>query len=337
MSVNGEAIYGTAASPFKSLPWGRCTQKPMTESTRLYLHVFDWPADGRLVISGFGSKPIRAYALADPSQEELTVERQRDALVILAGGTAPDKDNSVIVLDIEGTPVVFDAPGIESFADIFTGTATITLSKGEAVSELRYTLNGSEPTPSSLLYSSPFEISGTTTIRAACFLNGEPVSPVSIRTLTRVVPTPGRELTQVKPGLLHYLYEGTWDKIPNFNGLTSKIKGVATDFSLARNPADENFALDYHGFIRIPDDGVYAFRLISDDGSRLIINEQTTIDHDGLHGATAKEGTLALGKGLHPLRISFFERSGGNTLELLWSRDGGGFTPVPPEVLYHVK
>ena len=82
---------------------------------------------------------------------------------------------------------------------------------------------------------------------------------------------------------------------------------------------------------------MYTFRLISDDGSRLIINEKTFIDHDGLHGATAKEGSVALGKGLHPLRISYFEASGGNMLELLWSRDGNGFTPIPPEVLFHVK
>ncbi len=46
LKVNGEAIYGTSASPFKSLAWGRCT----TKAGKLYLHVFDWPADGRLTI-----------------------------------------------------------------------------------------------------------------------------------------------------------------------------------------------------------------------------------------------------------------------------------------------
>ena len=42
MEVNGEAIYGTTASPFTRLSWGRATQKPGT----LYLMVFDWPANG---------------------------------------------------------------------------------------------------------------------------------------------------------------------------------------------------------------------------------------------------------------------------------------------------
>jgi alpha-L-fucosidase len=44
MKVNGEAIYGTTASPFQRLSWGRATQKPGV----LYLMVFDWPADGVL-------------------------------------------------------------------------------------------------------------------------------------------------------------------------------------------------------------------------------------------------------------------------------------------------
>ncbi|MEY3141684.1 MAG: hypothetical protein RLY21_177 [Planctomycetota bacterium] len=44
MKINSEAIYGTTASPFTRLAWGRATQKPGT----LYLMVFDWPSDGVL-------------------------------------------------------------------------------------------------------------------------------------------------------------------------------------------------------------------------------------------------------------------------------------------------
>src|SRR5688500_5134965 len=47
LKANGEAIYGTQASPFpEKLPWGRVT----TKRGRLYLHVFDWPRDGRLAL-----------------------------------------------------------------------------------------------------------------------------------------------------------------------------------------------------------------------------------------------------------------------------------------------
>lgn len=48
MDINSESIHGTHAGPFPSLPWGRCTAKPGV----LYLHVFDWPADGVLRVPG---------------------------------------------------------------------------------------------------------------------------------------------------------------------------------------------------------------------------------------------------------------------------------------------
>ena len=51
MKTNGEAIYGTKASPFEKLNWGRCSQKSLPNGkTRLYLHIFDWPNDGKLLL-----------------------------------------------------------------------------------------------------------------------------------------------------------------------------------------------------------------------------------------------------------------------------------------------
>ncbi len=47
MKTNGESIHGASACPFPKAPaWGRVTQKP----GRLYLHVFDWPKDGKLAV-----------------------------------------------------------------------------------------------------------------------------------------------------------------------------------------------------------------------------------------------------------------------------------------------
>ena len=51
MKVSGDAIYDTKASLFENLPWGRSTTRYNGDSTTLYLHVFDWPADGKLRVS----------------------------------------------------------------------------------------------------------------------------------------------------------------------------------------------------------------------------------------------------------------------------------------------
>ena len=69
MKVNGESIYGAAACPFATAPaWGRVTRKP----GKLYLHVFDWPANGKLTLPALdGRKPASAYLLADPQRAPL--------------------------------------------------------------------------------------------------------------------------------------------------------------------------------------------------------------------------------------------------------------------------
>jgi alpha-L-fucosidase len=105
MKTNGEAIYGTSASPFKKLPWGRCTQKAVGEKTRLYLHVFDWPKDGKLSVPGLENKMARAYMLAD-AQANLTTSSEAGTTVVGVPAKAPDPINTVVVLEIEGKPVV---------------------------------------------------------------------------------------------------------------------------------------------------------------------------------------------------------------------------------------
>ena len=65
MKVNGESIYGTTASPFSSqLHFGRATSKPGC----VYLHVFDWPADGNLFLPPLGKQVTRGFLLSAPKQ-----------------------------------------------------------------------------------------------------------------------------------------------------------------------------------------------------------------------------------------------------------------------------
>jgi len=100
MKVNGEAIYATKPSPFKKLAWGRCTQKP----GKLYLHVFDWPTDGKLVVPVL-NHVTKAYLLADP-ETALSTTAAADSVTIAVPATAPDALASVVVAEIEGEPQV---------------------------------------------------------------------------------------------------------------------------------------------------------------------------------------------------------------------------------------
>lgn len=105
MDVNSESIYGTQVSPFEIFDWGRCTTKKMKfGKTRLYLHVFNWPASGKLSIP-INNKVKAAYLLAKPD-ETLATESGELKLTISLPKDAPDAADSVIVIDIKGEPVV---------------------------------------------------------------------------------------------------------------------------------------------------------------------------------------------------------------------------------------
>jgi alpha-L-fucosidase len=104
MRVNDEAIYGTTASPFAKLPWGRCTQKPGV----LYLHVFDWPKDGRLYLPGLKSPIASADLLA--GGEALRVDSKEGVNWIHLPSVPPDPVASVIRVNLQGPLVVDNSP-----------------------------------------------------------------------------------------------------------------------------------------------------------------------------------------------------------------------------------
>lgn len=104
MKVNGESIYGTKASPFKSLPWGRCTLKPDGDGTILYLHVLDWPADGKLTVPRLANEVKSAELLA--GKVALKVEKSDDGPVLRLPAQAPHAVCSTIKLVIQGKPEI---------------------------------------------------------------------------------------------------------------------------------------------------------------------------------------------------------------------------------------
>ncbi len=107
MNINGESIYGSYASPFKKLNWGRCTTKPAGNDTILYLHVLDWPQDGKLTVPGLTNAVKSAELLAGGAK--LSVEPSDAGPVLGLPATAPDAICSTIKLLVTGQPEVADA------------------------------------------------------------------------------------------------------------------------------------------------------------------------------------------------------------------------------------
>jgi len=100
MKVNSESIYGTTASPFAPVSWGRITKKESKGNTILYLHVFNWPKDGKLITPTLANK-ITSVALLG-SNEKIKAEAKNGAVEIKLPAASPNKIASVIKLEVKG-------------------------------------------------------------------------------------------------------------------------------------------------------------------------------------------------------------------------------------------
>jgi alpha-L-fucosidase len=377
MAVNGESIHGTQASPFeKPFAWGRCTQKAVNSGivgpnrgggpvTRLYLHVFDWPTNGKLIVPAIFNEPRGARLLG--ASQPLHVSQagpENNCLIVDVPQSAPDPIDTVIALDVLGSPDVSITPKIVSStgSDIFVssgdlrGPAGFTIDTPQRNIEIRYTLNGSDPTlgsrliPGWCLEEWAAENAGTTlgptcrddiqlgdtcTVSARAFRKGRPVSPIARRTFTKVIPLPAIATTASARGVRYEYFEGDWNQLPDFTHMRPAATGIAHDFSRSQHPESriDRFGFRYHGYYEAPHDGVYTFYLASDDGSNLYVDGQKVVNNDGLHSLEEKSGSVALAAGAHAITIDFFEKSGGHELTLAVSEPGRLRRPIKADEL----
>lgn len=116
--------------------------------------------------------------------------------------------------------------------------------------------------------------------------------------------------------------------MPNFDNISG------ADFANNR----DNFGMVSEGFLVIEEENSYNFRIWSDDGSRVWINDKVILDNDGNHGTDYKEGSVTLTKGLHPFKIEYFQGEGGSYLSWNWKPYGSEmWSVIPANNIVHTK
>jgi hypothetical protein len=138
-------------------------------------------------------------------------------------------------------------------------------------------------------------------------------------------------------GLAYTHSTGAWtdlDQITNWN--TPEFTGTVSSFSIAPRTQDDFFNFEFTGLLYINWGGTYQFRLTSDDGSRLALNNVVIVDHDGIHGgSTMTSGNQTLSTGAHGINLKYFEYAGGQSLTVQYrGPDTFGFwTTIPASAL----
>jgi len=173
--------------------------------------------------------------------------------------------------------------------------------------EIRYTLDGTAPTETSSLYHAPFDVSKSTIVLARSYKKSVNQGYVT----RKIYDIYDNNIN----GLNYEYYEGKWDKLPDYTTLKPLRTGKIDGFNIKKIKTVEDYwGVRFNGFIEIPKDGKYSFSTISDDGSRLFINNKQIVDNDGVHGPYTVQGNIELKKGKYPIMLDFFE---GNFGELL--------------------
>lgn len=125
------------------------------------------------------------------------------------------------------------------------------------------------------------------------------------------------------------VYDGSFDLLPDFSVLTPIATGTSDIIGLGVTSQVETFGLVFTHQLTVSVAANYQFSTTSDDGSKLAINGVTVVDNDGLHGAATVQGSVFLNPGVHALRVEFFEKNGGELLDVLYRIEGGSFTSIP--------
>jgi len=129
---------------------------------------------------------------------------------------------------------------------------------------------------------------------------------------------------------LNYQFYGelpSKNKVGKILSLNSDFTGVTSDF-IANNLASIHlgktsaYSIRYYGYIKIEESDDYTFYLNSGDGSRLSINKQVLLLHDGPHNCETTKASLFLDEGFHKIELLHFEKEGEACLELEYESSG---------------
>ena len=205
-----------------------------------------------------------------------------------------------------------------------------------------YSIDGSSPDRSSILYKGPFMAEKTMNIKAIAMMSGPPAnsteripSSISTKEIKTYEWKNAIKVSRAKPGIAYKYFEPTGKiDLSSINNSPTSI-GVIDIISNNEKQRNEKFAFEFTGYIKVEKDGIYTFFTDSDDGSMLYIDDEEIVNNDGDHGNVERNCKVALKKGFHKIKVLYFDSGGGNSLKVSIQPEGGKKEAIPAALLFH--
>jgi hypothetical protein len=131
-----------------------------------------------------------------------------------------------------------------------------------------------------------------------------------------------------------FLLPNTTTKLPDFDTMQAEAEPIylkQVDIPIQNWSAGfpglrdrfEWFGIEYTGLFKPIKPGNYLFKLLSDDGSQLYIDDSLLINNDGLHSEWPVKGNIYLSDSLHSIKLKYFQGPRYQLgLQLFWSLYG---------------
>jgi hypothetical protein len=250
---------------------------------------------------------------------------------------APVEPGMALVAALDALAPQLDAGGPlpPSAAD---GCRVVRISSPLGGAHIRWTDNGSPPTPASRSAEGPIAFRSDIVLRASLFdaerLVLGPTGPWQVQA-SAPWHSAERPDTGLRPGLAWVRKDGAFSTVADPDFSQPHGSGVLESVAWPAGTPEANFGLQLKGYFAAPADDVYVIEAESDDGSTVTIDGVKVVDNDGLHARRSVWGAIALRAGCHPIEILYIQRGGDKQLAIRWSRAGQKLRTLGPDVLRH--
>lgn len=219
--------------------------------------------------------------------------------------------------------------------NVFVGEVEATFEHPAKDVDIRYTLDGSEPTVQSPLYTKPVRLTQSATVRAVAFRHGLKTTPITTDSTQASVSSsafftkapsywPAIRDGGSKPGLVYRYFEDDWSlsilKLPILKPLAEGVASKWMDISAVKKNAN-TYALVYEGFLKVPKNGIYTFHgpwEFYDVGERAAYDLQITVDGRVWYPSTKAHNygnwSIPLAEGSHALKVTYVDIRRGTKL-----------------------
>ncbi|PIF31718.1 hexosaminidase [Flavobacterium sp. 9] len=209
--------------------------------------------------------------------------------------------------------------------------------------QIFYTIDGYNPDETAELYTKPVTIN----IPKGEFriIKTVQISPSGRRSSINKILVRNPELKSalaIKPtkkGLKFDYYTGTlFQQVQDLDLAKPVNSGIfegAISSEKWKTKTERYIGLKFDGYIFIPETANYTISTLSDDGSKLFIDNELVVNNDGIHWLNEAYGAVKLEKGFHKINIGYFDQIGGTTLTCFIQQEGKEKQEISASQLYY--